>query len=133
MVTNISEVNKALASINPPSIETWLDWKWNVENAISNSNVWLDVMTPDADGVYPTVPVPANPARPTGAEQLHIRVFNEKASYACLWIKRAAGRHNEEITRPHVIANTPVDIWQALEAEFAPKGISAPMVGTERI
>jgi len=46
MTTNISEVNKALASIQPPTIESWLDWKWDVEMAISNSNVWLDIMTP---------------------------------------------------------------------------------------
>ena len=124
MTTNISEVNKALTNIKPPTVESWLDWKWDVKAAINNSNVWRDIMTPAADGTYPTVPVPNNPARPTPAEQTAIRAFNEKSHHACQWIQRAAGRHNEDITEPHVATSSPVAMWEALEAQFAPKGMS---------
>lgn len=123
MASNISEVNKQILTVKPPSKETWLDWKWNVESAISNSNVWNDIMVPVA-GVYPVEPIPAIPGAPTAVETVHIRIFREQSTQAARWLKQAAGRHNDDITRPHVSAGTPVALWQALEAHFEPKGIS---------
>lgn len=124
MASNISEVNKLIATVKPPTLETWLDWKWEVKGNIINSNVWYDIMVPDAAGIYPTVPVAAIPAQPTAVEQAHIRAFNEKAAQAARWISRAAGRHNEELTQPHLVANNPVAMWLALDAYFAPRTIS---------
>jgi hypothetical protein len=123
MASNVSEVNKQIATIKPPTKETWLDWKWSVESAISNSNVWSDIMVPVA-GVYPAEPVPAIPGAPTAVETSHIRIFREQSAQAARWLKQAAGHHNDDITRPHVTASTPVALWQALEARFEPQGIS---------
>ncbi|KIM19596.1 hypothetical protein M408DRAFT_13406 [Serendipita vermifera MAFF 305830] len=125
MADRVAEVNKGLLTILPPEPEKWLAWQWDVENTINISNVWRDIMTPDpATGAYPTMPVPVNPAAPTPAETAAIAAFTDKATLACQWIKRVAGRHNDEITRPRALAMDPVGMWQALDAEYAPKGVS---------
>ena len=124
MMTNISEVNKVLAGIQPPTIKSWLDWKWDIETAISNSNIWQDIMTLDAQGNYLMAPVPTNLQQVTATEQGAIQAFKEKSQHACQWIKRAAGCHNDKFMRPHMATNLPVDMWHTLKAQFAPKGVS---------
>ncbi|PVF95362.1 hypothetical protein CPB86DRAFT_594532 [Serendipita vermifera] len=128
MATGVTEVNKLIGQIKEPTRQTWLDWVWEVKDAMSYSNVWYDIMERDANGNYPSAPVPANQAAPTAVETAAIRDFNNKATQAIRWLSTAAGRHNDDISDKYKRTYNAGGLWDELELRFFPKDFSTQLV-----
>jgi hypothetical protein len=128
MASHTADVNKLIAAIEEPSPTTWLEWEWSVSNAMKFSNVWYDILQKDANGNFPTAPVPANPLVPTAVETAAIRSFNDKATQAIRWLTTAAGRHNADIADNYAHTFDAGGLWNALEDRFFPKDVNQQLL-----